>query len=1110
MALSVMLMFNFTPDSFAQDSETDRTHEEQKETEAWDVAKPPGQWRDITIDTTTTTWSFLDLSPDGKTIIFDSLGDIYSVPISGGKAQAITSGIPWNFQPSFNPDGRKIAFISDRDGADNIWVMNADGSNPQQVTKESKHLIHNPAWSPDGEWISARKGFVSRRSISAGEIWLYHANGGHGIPLIERAGSKPSERNRAQKSMGEPAYSRDGKYLYFSQDVTPGVVWQYNKDATGEIFAIKRLNLTNNKVDTLTGGPGGAVRPVPSHDGKTIAFVKRLSNLKSAIYVKDLISGNEKPVYLNLERDNQETAGSHGNTTAFAWTPDDNELIFWSGGKIHRLNIHTGLKTVIPVHITATKKVRKTLRFPVDVAAEEIKIKMLRWAQYSPTSKQVIYQALGHLYTKNINSNTHKRLTKQNTHFEFWPDYSQDGKKIVFTTWNDDTLGDIRIVSAKGGRDKVIVKQPGHYTEPRFSPDGKHVVYSKLTGGYLLSPRWSAEPGIYIVSSKGSTPVKISNEGFNPQFSANGERIIYSQRGDNGLELKSVNLLGNDEKTLANGEKVTEYTVSPDGKWLAYTEQFNVFVTPMIPTGKTLKVTRDMKTTPGAQVSGRAGEFLRWSSDSKRLHWVNGPTLYTRSLNEAFAFLNTARVTTSSDLPEPVTEGLDLSFMVSADKPKGLIALSGAKIVTMRDAQNTTDIIDNGVIIIQDNKILSLGKKTDMAIPANAYVLDVTGKTIIPGLIDTHAHGAMATREITPQQNWMQYSNLAFGVTTIHDPSNDTSEIFAHAELQKTGQVLGPRTYSTGTILYGALLPGYTSEVNNLDEALFHVRRLKEAGAISVKSYNQIGRDSRQQIISAAESLGIMVVPEGGMKFQHNLTQIVDGHTSIEHALPIAHVYDDVKQLWSQTNTGYTPTFGVAYGGISGENYWYDRTEVWKNERLMRYSPKQIIEPRSIRRTHAPDDQYNHFNVAKTAKELRDLNVPVLIGAHGQREGLAAHWEMWMMNQGGFTPWEAIRGATIDAATHLGMDKHIGSIEKGKLADLVIIDGDPTKNMRRSEYVAYTVINGRIYDATTMNEIGSGMRKKRDFFFEKEGGQDLPGETVKAIEQKAQRHHWQH
>jgi hypothetical protein len=354
----------------------------------------------------------------------------------------------------------------------------------------------------------------------------------------------------------------------------------------------------------------------------------------------------------------------------------------------------------------------------------------------------------------------------------------------------------------------------------------------------------------------------------------------------------------------------------------------------------------------------------------------------------------------------------------------------------------------------------------------------------------------MARNEITPQQNWMQYSNLAFGVTTIHDPSNDTTEIFSAAEMQRAGTLLGPRVFSTGTILYGARGPGYHVKVETLDDAEFHVRRLKDVGAISVKSYQLPRRDQRQQIVAAARDLGMMVVPEGGMKFQHNMTEIVDGHTGIEHSLPIKTGYDDVVQLWSQTEVGYTPTFVVAFGGMSGEEFWYDRTNVWENERLMRYSPRFLIEPRAIRRSTAPDDHYNHIEVARFAKTLIDEGVSVHIGAHGQREGLAAHWEMWMMEQGGFTPWEALRSGTISGAWYLGLDGDIGSIEVGKLADLVVIDGNPLEDLRRSEYVDYTMINGRLFEAATMRQVAPETTKRRPFYFELEGGDTVPAATV--------------
>ncbi len=1075
----------------------------EKKEDKWDVNNPRGEWKSISIDTEETTWSSVDVSPDGKTIVFDMLGDIYTLPIDGGKATALTADIAWNFQPRFSPDGKQLAFISDRAGADNLWVMKADGSDPRAVTEEKENLVHNPSWSPGGDYILAKKGFMSTRSIAAGEIWVFHVGGGGGMQITERP-----LKEKDQKNMAEPAFSPDGRYIYYSQDVTPGSRWEYGKDSTGRIFAIKRLDREEGETDTFVDGPGGAILPTPSPDGKLLAFVKRTPALTSAIYVKDLTSGLERPIYEKLDRDLQETNGSEGNTPAIAWTPDSGSIVFWAGGKIRRVWIGTKESTVIPARVSAEKKIHPALRFPVQVAPDEFDVKMIRWARMSPDGTMAAFEALGHIWVKDLASGRQRRLTDQNDHFESYPSFSRDGRSIAFVTWDDQDLGSVRIAAVEGGESRTLTEEPGHYLEPRFSPDGTVVVYRKFTGGYLLSGDWSLEPGIYIVAAVGGESKRISRSGRNAHFGASDHRVFFSDEfEETQLVLKSVDLDGHDEQTHLKGEKVTEYSLSPDGLWVAFTESYDAWVAPFTLTGKTVSVAKDSKAIPVKRVSKRSGEFLHWSADSRQLHWSNGSTLYTRELKDAFSFLEGA----PEKLPEPVEEGLSLSWKEKADIPSGTIALTGARIVTMRGARDgRQEIIENGVVLVKGNRIEAVGRVGQVSIPSGAVTMDVSGKTIVPGLIDVHAHGAQATEEIIPEQNWDEFSKLSFGVTTIHDPSNDTSEIFAAAELQKAGLIVAPRIFSTGTILYGAYFPGFTASVESLDDAKFHLQRLKDVGAISVKSYNQPRRDSRQEIIEAGQELGMMVVPEGGAKFQFNMSQVMDGHTGIEHALCIPHVYDDVIQFWSQTEVGYTPTFVVAYGGLEGEKYWYDRTDVWKNERLMRYVPRFVVEPASIRRPRAPDEHYNHFNVARAAKSLRDAGVSVHIGAHGQREGLAAHWEMWMMQQGGFTPWEALRAGTLDGAHYIGMDGDIGSIEKGKLADLIVIDGNPLEDIRRSEYVVYTMINGRLYETATMNQVAPDKVQRQPFFFEKEGGDTIHPATTEYVQKFAEKHGWVH
>ena len=1085
---------------------------EKKDEKSWEVNNPPGDWRTISLDTEETTWSNLDVSPDGATIVFDMLGDLYTVPIGGGEATALTSEIAWNMQPRFSPDGSEIAYISDREGGDALWVMRADGSEPRKVSDDDASLVHNPYWSPDGQYIAGKKGYMSGRSIPAGEIWMFHSGGGGGLQLVER-----SHGPESQKNIAEPAFSHDGRYLYYSQDTTPGVRWEYNKDPTGSIFAIQRLDLDTGETERFVSGAGGAIRPVPSPNGKLLAFVKRLPTGLSALYVKDLASGVEHAVYSALDRDLQETNGSHGNTPAFDWMPDSKSLVFWAAGKIHRVDLASKEASTIPVHVKAEKKVRQALRFPVEVAPERFRVKMLRWAQYGPQGDFTVFEALGRLWIQEIEegdvSGEPRPLTGGENGFESYPAISPDGGRIAYVTWDDDKLGHLRVIGRDGTGERVLTPKGGIYLEPSWSADGGHVAFRKATGGYLLSAENSVDPGLYVVATDGEAkPKRVTESGAYPGFLP-GERFDGETRlrfldyaDDNNLQLKSVDLEGRDERVHAQGDMLTEISVSPDGRWVAFLADWNAYVTPLPRMGKAISLSAGATAIPVKQVSKRSGEFFHWSADSSTLHWSQGAMLFSRDLKDAFAFLEGA----PEELPEPASTGLDLAFDTDTAIARGEIALVGARIVTMRGADSAQEVIEDGAVVVRDGRIVAVGPRGEVEIPSGAEVVDVAGKTIIPGMVDVHAHGGMGSLEIIPQQNWMQLSNLSFGVTTIHDPSNDSSEIFSAAELQRAGKIVAPRIYSTGTILYGATGPGYTATIKNYDDALFHVRRLKDLGAISVKSYNQPRRAQRQQVIAAGAELHMMVVPEGGAKFQHNMNMIVDGHTGVEHAIPIAMGYDDVRQFWSQTEVGYTPTFGVAYGGLSGETYWYDRTEVWKDERLMSFVPRRMVEPGAIRRSTAPDEHYNHFQVAKFAKSLRDAGVSVQIGAHGQREGLAAHWELWMLEQGGMTPWEAFRAATIDGARYVGLDGDIGSLEVGKLADLVVIDGNPLEDLKRSEDVTHTMLGGRLYDAATMNEVWPEQVERGELFFRKEGGDTIHPATQEWMEEFAHRHGWVH
>lgn len=1025
----------------------------------WDVSNPPGLAHDVPIDTTTGTWMNLDVSPDGRTIVFDLLGDIYTMPISGGDATPLTSGMAWDMQPRFSPDGRWIAFTSDRAGGDNIWIMNADGSDPKQVTKEDFRLPTSPVWTPDSEFIAARKHFVSKRSLGAGEIWLYHRTGGAGVQMVAR----PTD----QKDLGEPAFSPDGRYLYYSLDATPGQTFQYNKDSNDQIYVISRLDRQTGRSERLIDGAGGAIRPTPSPDGKTIAYLRRV-RFQTNLYLYDIATGMSREIHRGMERDMQEAWAIHGVYPTIAWTPDGENIVFWAGGKIRRLNIETGSAEIIPFRVRDTRRVLDTVRSPQPVAPDTFHTKMLRWTAVSPDGSRVAFQTLGKIYVRDLPDGRVRRLTQQNEHDEFYPSWSRDGRSIVYTTWHDESLGSVRVAPAAGGAGRAVTTEPGHYVEPVFSPDGSTIVFRKAGGGFLTTPAYSSDTGVYKIPAAGGEMELVTRSGSAPQFAADNDRVYLMRvtpgRTDDERRLVSVDLHGNNEmKHFVSGNAV-QYAVSPDGRWVAFTEKHRAYIAPFVRSGQEVSIGPDTRAFPVARVSVDTGDFLHFAGDSSTLHWSLGPELFSRPLLETFAFLEGA----GDEPAEPVAAGLDIGFDSPKDTPTGVVAILGARIITMGDA----GVIEDGAVVIDGDRIAAVGPRSDVRIPAGAHVIDARGATIVPGFIDAHAHGGQGSSGFIPGRNWTNDANLAFGVTTIHDPSNDTHTFFAASEMQRAGLIAAPRLFSTGTILYGAF-GSFRAVVNNADDALSHLRRMQKVGAFSVKSYNQPRRDQRQQIIQAARELNMLVVPEGGSTFMHNMTMLIDGHTSVEHNIPVRHAYDDVLQLWAGTATGYTPTHVVSYGGMSGEYYWYDKTNVWENERLLRFVPRSVVDPRSRRRQTAPDEEYNHISAAAIGKQLSDRGIYVNIGAHGQLAGLAAHWEIWMAHQGGMSELEALATATINPARHFGFDADLGSVEPGKLADLLILDADPLENIFATQRIRTTILGGRIYDAATLNQQGN-------------------------------------
>ena len=1061
-----------------------------KAEEKWSVEAPKGAViKQVPISTNEGTWMDVDVAPDGQTIAFTLLGDIYTLPIAGGTPKRISEGLSWDVQPRFSPDGKRIAFTSDRGGGDNIWVMNADGSDKRQVTKEDFRLMNQPSWSPDGQYIAAKKHFTTERSAGTGEIWLYHVSGGGGVQVVERA------NERLQKELGEPIFTPDGSAIYYTRNTTPGNAFEYAQDSQSGIFAIERKELATGEVSTAVSGYGGAVRPAPSPDGKELAFVRRDKDA-SQLWVKDLASGRERMIYGKLDLDVQETWAVTGVYPNIDWLPDSSALVFWAGGKLNRVNRDGSGHAVIPFKVNDTRGVADAPHPVIEVAPETFTTTMPRFATLSPDGSRVVFETLGRLHVKSAKGKDLPRpLTGDSADvLEAFPAFSRDGNALAYVRWSDDKLGEI-IVADANGQNRRVLTGPGHFGNIAFSPDGSMIAFEKREGGYLTSPEFSESSGLYVMPVSGGTPQLVTRNGANPQWGAEGDRLFMLGREGGGLALISTDLNGEAKRVHAKGDLANDLRVSPDGRTIAFRQNYEVFAMPLVPGGKPVDVSEKGGSLPVTKVSTGGADYLGWARGGETLFWSIGPSLQSANVSQFFANAPKADGDKTAAYTPPTT-GIPLGVTASKAKPSGTTVITGARVLTMRAglAADDAGVIENGLIVIEGDRITGVHDATTVRIKfaEGTRFIDASGKTIMPGLVDAHAHGAYGIGDLIPQQNWSLLQDLAMGVTTIHNPSSQASTVFAAAERQRAGLTIGPRIFSTGEIIYGAKAPDVYARIDSYEDALAHVRRIKAQGGISVKNYNQPRREQRQMVVRAAAAENMLVVAEGGSLFGMDMNIAADGNSTLEHNIPVDVFYEDVLQFYGQSNTNYTPTLVVTYGGLAGDPYWRQATNVWENP-LMVHTPPKVLLADTGRRVKAPDWAFVDDNNAREARKLAQRGVKVSIGAHGQQAGIGAHWELWSFARGGMSPVEALKAGTIVPAQSLGMAKDIGSIEAGKLADLVILSADPSKDIANSDNIEQVMLGGRLYDAKTMNEVGTGDAKRAPYWWEAHGGKGAGG-----------------
>ncbi|GAC1653304.1 MAG: amidohydrolase family protein [Gemmatimonadaceae bacterium] len=1101
--------------------------------------------RSLAFTTDQGTWISLDVSPDGKAIVFDLLGHLYTLPIAGGKATRLTEGMGFDSQPRYSPDGRTILFVSDRSGGENLWLMDVDGRHPRALTKGDKGQYISPVWTPDGSSVVVSKNAAGVLG-STYDLVLIHKDGGTGVKLtgLEGAATPPPPPNAPPpfNNFLGAAFGKDPRYIYVA--VKRGG-FGYNLQLPQ--WQVSVYDRETGKLYSRTGNYGSSMRPVVSRDGTRLVYATRYDSV-TALRLRDLATGDERWLATDVQRDDQESRFTRDLMPGFAFTPDGSALVLAHHGKIWRLDAQTGKQTPIPFTADIHQDLGPLVRFEYRINDSTLTVHQIRGARPSPDGRRLAFTALDRLWIMDFPKGRPHRVTSNSVgeHDAAW---SPDGRYLAYATWSAEG-GDIYRIRTDGQRaPERLTSEKAFYRNLAYTPDGTRLVAARGPREQQLEhaeetedPPVSGMELVWLPASGAArgAPRRIAPVGYvsQPHFTRDTSRIyvydpvdgVVSMRFDGTDRMTHLRVTGFVQPLEPKPfpQPAREVMVSPTGDRAVAQVNNNLYLLSVPfaggPTAPTVSVLQPATAAvPVRRVTRIGGEFLGWMPDGKSLYYSIGHSFFRYDISAADSLIrdstekadslksegrgekrgaptvgdtsktpkadsakagakagqavalapaDSARVAKTDTARKARTAyepmRVDVLITVPRDRPVGLVALTGGRLITMKGE----DVIEKGTVLVRGNRIVAAGPTASVDIPAGTKVVDVTGKTVLPGWVDVHAH-MWLTWGVHRAEAWQYLANLAYGVTTTRDPQTSTTDVLSYGDLVETGDILGPRIFSTGPGVFSS------DDITSLDDARDVLRRYADFyDTKTIKQYMVGNRKVRQWVIMAARELGLMPTSEGGLDFKKNLTEAIDGYPGHEHSYPIVPLAEDVVHLLAFSGITYTPTLIVQYGGPWAENYWYEHSDVHADPKLRRFIPHANIDRRSLRRPGwFRDDQYSFPLIAAQAAKIEAAGGKVGLGGHGQLQGLGVHWELWSIASGGMPVHDVLRVGTLNGAQAIGLEKDLGSLEAGKLADLQVLDANPLENIRNTTSVRLVMKNGRLYDASTLAELWPRQRE---------------------------------
>lgn len=977
-----------------------------------------GSLRTLTVETTETTSPSLVVSPDGRSLVVGALGHLHLVRATGGATTQLTTGPSYNSDPVFSPDGRNIAFVSNRDGSgSNIFVLELATRRVRQLTREIEAT--RPAWSRDGRTIAYARNLL-REEHPLEAMPGFADTGLRELRTIAADGGEPTIV-LPPRNIESIFYLPDGRLAWTVRELAPG----------GGMFQNTRQSRveTHNAagaVDVLATAQGDIGRVVPAMNGDAVHYAAR-----GAIQRLPFGAGAAAEAGTRLQE----------GVTRIAMAPDGSTVYFGDAGGLFRAALPAGQPERIPfsasIRIDVRPRVQRKWTAPSTTAAA----RPVLAPQLSRDGSRLLITAAGHLWEQPTAGGPARRVVDDGA-FARDAVYSRDGRRIAYVA-SENGRRQLRVHDTSTRQTRVLFTAGGAAWAlyPSWSPDGERIVFQHTTG--IFDPY-----RIIVVSVADGAPSEIAQTGgawtARPHFASDGQAIYYTARTGKIANLYRLRLA-----PAARPEAVTDLTrhvheglVSPDGRWFAQRRNSEILVAPM--------GAAPIRDAQLRQVSEEGGRSFAFAPDSSAVIYSAGGRVWR----------------------QPLGAGRRIELPVRLAMPRAAappLLITRVRVLDFARSGFT----DETSIFVEDGRIRWIGSEQGRRLPANTVRLEGGGRYAIPGLFDAHVHSGWSNQQANED------AFIAFGVTSVRDTGSTLDVMTALADRGNLTPLPAPRYFYSGEIFEG-MMPHWGDafyQIGTEAEARAEVRNLARWGAHFVKIYPSLPWHLQQVVVDEAHRNGLPIVGHG-LSPEEITRRVIAGSTSIEHGNAVTGAYTDIHKLLAASGTTADLTLSVGGGALmrASDPEWQT------NWRVVEYVPEEARRAGARAGgpgQPAPAAQQTREELLPASRGRFErimvasrLGVPMTGGTDslmgGVFFGLSLHWEIAQFADAGVPAIDVLRMATLGGATLVGADADLGSLTPGKLADIVLLEENPLDDVRHTQRIWQVVKGGRVFDPAKM------------------------------------------